>query len=73
MDFIFFPIYIFVELLLWLIYIEVFLSLLSLLGIFVAIPFVSSIVQPMFEAIARVLPTRFMGLDFSPIVLVLAI
>ena len=73
MDFIAFPLYIFLELLLWLIYIEIFLSLLSLLGILIAIPFISRIVQPMFDAVARVLPTRFMGLDFSPIILILSI
>ena len=73
MDFIAFPLYIFLELLKWLIFIEIILSWLSLTGILIAIPFISSIIQPMFDGIAKILPTRFMGMDFSPILLLFSI
>jgi uncharacterized protein YggT (Ycf19 family) len=73
MDFIALPLYIFLELLKWIIFIEIILSWLSLTGLLIAIPFISRIVQPMFDGIARVLPTRFMGIDFSAIVLLFSI
>jgi uncharacterized protein YggT (Ycf19 family) len=73
MDFIAFPLYIFLELLKWLIFIEILLSWLSLTGILIAIPFINSIIQPMFDGIAKALPTRFMGLDFSAMLLLFSI
>jgi hypothetical protein len=73
MEIIALPIFVFLVLIKVLVIIEVILSLLSLLGILVAIPFVSAIVQPMFQFVRRILPVVFFGLDFSALILLIVI
>lgn len=49
------------------------LSWLSILGVHIRIGFISRIVEPMFDNIAKYLPTRFLSIDISPLILILAI
>lgn len=53
-------IFVFFELIKWLIFLEILFSWLSLLGLHIAIPFVRSIVYPMFFAVQKILPVRFL-------------
>ena len=73
MELLILPFFVFLELLKWLIFIEIILSWVALLGVFIAIPFISTILQPMFQAIRRILPVQFLGLDFAPLILLIAI
>jgi uncharacterized protein YggT (Ycf19 family) len=73
MEFIWLPVFIFLELVKILIFIEIIFSFLSLLGIHIAIPFIHTIVQPLFVFIRKNLPVQFFGLDFSPIILLILI
>lgn len=54
------PVFVFLELLKWLIFIEIILSWISLLGIVIAIPFVRAIIYPMFYGIRKSLPVQFL-------------
>jgi uncharacterized protein YggT (Ycf19 family) len=73
MEFIALPVFVFLELVKILIFLEIIFSLLSLLGIFVAIPFVTRIVHPLFHFVRTTIPTQFSGLDFSALVLLILI
>lgn len=73
MEYITLPIFVFLELVKILIFIEIVFSLLSLVGIFIAIPFVNAILHPLFAFVRRTLPVSGFGIDFSPIILLILI
>ncbi|MDD2745580.1 MAG: YggT family protein [Candidatus Gracilibacteria bacterium] len=73
MEIIALPVFVFLVLIKLFVIFEVILSLLSLLGILVAIPFISAIVQPMFQFIRNKLPVEFFGFDFSALILLIVI
>ncbi len=73
MEFFALPVFVFLELIKILIFIEIVLSLLSLVGILIAIPFISSIVHPMFHFIQNKMPVQFFGMDFSALILLIII
>lgn len=73
MEYITLPVFIFLELIKILIFIEIIFSFLSLLGIHIAIPFINTIVQPLFGIIRKNLPVQFFGLDFSALILLILI
>jgi len=58
MEFIALPVFVFLELLKWFLYLEVLFSWLALLGVFVAIPFVSDIVRPLLDGVRKFLPVQ---------------
>ena len=57
----------------WIVLIDALLSWTSLFGFRIQIPFVRKLVDPATDFIRRRLPTTFSGLDFSSLVLILAI
>lgn len=69
MEFIALPVFVFLEIFKWILILEIILSWLAFLGILVAIPFISSIVNPVLDFVRKYLPVQFMGLDFSVLIL----
>ncbi len=73
MEFIVLPFYVFLELIKWLIFIEIILSWAAFFGVFIAIPFINAIIGPMFTRIREMLPVQFFGLDFTALIILFSI
>ncbi len=73
MEFIVLAVYLLLELIKWLIIIEIVLSWVSLLGLHIAIPFISLVVHPLFDRVRKIIPSTFSGMDFAPLYVLLAI
>ena len=54
------PIFVFFELIKWLIFIEIILSWIALLGIVISIPFIRAIIYPMFNGVKKAFPAEFL-------------
>ena len=73
MDILLLPFFVFLELIKWMIFIEIILSWISLLGLHIAIPFFSVVLIPIFERTRKIFPTALGPLDFTPVILLIAI
>lgn len=73
MDSIFLIIYIFFDLLYWLIIIDIILSWLNLTWINFKIKFIESILNPIYERIRNTVSTTFWIFDLTPIILIIFI
>ncbi|MDQ1343287.1 MAG: hypothetical protein QG650_6, partial [Patescibacteria group bacterium] len=56
----------------WIVFLDVILSWSVLFGFRVKIPFVRALLDPCYDSVRRHLPVSFSGLDFAPIILILA-
>lgn len=64
---------IFLSILRWIVIFDVILSWSALFGFRIRIPFVRSLLDPLYRFIRAHFPVSFSGLDFAPIVLLLGI
>lgn len=68
-----FSLLIFLSLIQWIVFIDVILSWGSLLGIHFRPKFIQSITLPLYETVRRFIPSSFGGIDFTPILVFIAI
>ncbi|MCK9273156.1 YggT family protein [Candidatus Gracilibacteria bacterium] len=68
-DYILLVVLIFLNLIEWVIIIDIILSWAQLLGIRIQIKFIRSITTPIYTKVRKYLPTTFGPIDFSPIVI----
>ncbi len=66
-------VYIFLELLIYIIFIDVILSWLYLFWIKIRPKFIADIIDPIYFRIKKFIPTTFWPIDFTPIVVILLI
>jgi YggT family protein len=64
---------IFLSILRWVIILDIILSWSVLFGVRVQIPFVRSLLDPVYRFVRSNLPTTFSGLDFAPLIVLLGI
>lgn len=68
-DYMLLAVLIFLNLIEWIIIIDIILSWIQLLWIRIQINFIKSITNPIYTKIRKILPTTFWPIDFSPIVI----
>ncbi len=64
---------IFFEILQWIIFIDVILSWFTLIGLRIYIMPIRWVLDPLYARIDRMLPTTFLGVSFTPFLLLMAI
>ena len=68
-----FPLYIFFDIIQYLIFADIILSWLQLVWIKWKPQFLTSVINPMYSSVKKVFPTSIWPIDFTPIVILLAI
>jgi len=68
-----FSLLIFLSLIQWVVFIDVILSWGTLVGIHFRPKFIGAITIPLYETVKRFMPSSFSGIDFSPIIVFIAI
>lgn len=68
MEFVLYPVLIFIGLIKWIIVIQVVLSWFGLFGIFIRIRFFESITEPIYSRVRKYVPTTFGMIDFTPLI-----
>ncbi len=69
----FFAIYIFFELIMWIILIDIVLSWLILFWVRFRPEFIRAVIDPVYKIVRKIIPTRIWVFDLTPIVVVLFI
>lgn len=67
---IFFWIYIFLDILWWLVFIDVILSWLTLFGLKIRPKFLTNIIEPIYIFIKKKIPTTIWIIDFTPVIII---
>lgn len=73
MDILVLPFFVFLELFKWVVFADIVLSWLSLFGLHIVIPLFHDILAPVYSAVYKYFPVRLGMLDFSSLIILLAI
>ncbi|MFA6090816.1 MAG: YggT family protein [Candidatus Gracilibacteria bacterium] len=63
----------FLDLITWIIFLDVIFSWGSLIGIHFRPKFIQAITLPLYETVRRLMPSSFSGIDFAPIIVYIVI
>lgn len=73
MSILIFILFTFLNIITWIIFLDVILSWGALIGIYFRPRFIQSITIPLYEMVRRVIPSSFNGIDFAPIIVYIGI